>query len=414
MQRNHEKSPEGILYGRHYRLKQQLRKGALPIYLTVYASFFDTHAQLPILALFAGSLGADPFWIGTVVGVYSLCNIIGNGIGGTAIDRWGWRKPMLMGLVGVSTVLYGYQLVDSTASLVVIRGLHGLAGGILIPATLASLSPGSGKLFASQHGRNVAFYGISIGLAALTGPPFAGLVSNYYSFQAAYLGIATLMTAATVFAYFYTRKSETPAAPEPLRWDKSVYFKLPPLPAAACFLAFGLMGGTGSLAAFMPVMAESLGFNQGGIGMLFGLFALAVILLQVYRAAANWPRSNLFSTAMAGAAVLAAALLIIHFAVTRIVLAGAVVLYGVGFGLLFPTLLVMVMRGISSERKGITMGIFFAFYSLGAAAVPPLGGFIWQKIPSVTPLFTAAAVVLLTAAWVNRYRVLVAAASIQE
>ncbi len=386
-------------------MKTQDKAKALPIYFTVYASFFDTHAQLPILALFARSLGADVFWIGVVIGIYSLLNIIGNGIGGTAIDRWGWRKPMLIGLAGVTLVLYGYQLVESAASLVVVRGLHGLAGGILIPATLASLSPKAGKYFSSKHGRNVAFYGFTIGLAALSAPPFAGLISNYYSFKTAYLGIAFLLTAALVFSFFYTREREAPPPAENLSWLKVLRFKLPPLPAAACLMAFALMGGTGTLAAFMPAAAESLGYSQGGIGVLFGLFALMVIMLQLYRAATGWPPYDLFGTAMAGAAILAGALLLIHGAGTRVVLAGAVTLYGVGFGVTFPTLLVMVMRGISSERRGTTMGIFFAFYSLGAAVVPPAGGLIWRNFPSITPLLTAAAVVLFFTIWVNRYRV---------
>jgi MFS transporter, DHA1 family, multidrug resistance protein len=385
-------------------LKQPLKAESLPIYLTVYASFFDTHAQLPILALFAGSLGADPFWIGTVVGVYSLFNIIGNGIGGSAIDRWGWRKPMLAGLVGVNVVLYGYQLVGSTMALVLVRGLHGLAGGILIPATLASLSPETGKHFTVQHNKNVAFYGVSVGLAALTGPLFAGLISNYHSYKSAYLGIAVLMTIATVFTFFYTKESETPLAVRGISWARVASIKLPPLPAAACVMGFALMGGTGTLAAFMPVAAKAIGFSQGGIGMLFGLFALVVILLQLYRAATHWPRYNLFGTAMAGAVILAAALLIVHAAVNGIALVVAVALYGTGFSLVFPTLLVMVMRGISSDQKGIIMGIFFAFYSLGAAAIPPLGGLIWQSFPAVTPLLTAAVVLLLFTLWVNRYR----------
>ncbi len=385
-------------------LTEPVKLKTLPIFLTVYASFFDTHAQLPILALFAASLGADAFWIGTVIGIYSLLNILGNGIGGTAIDRWGWRRPMLLGLTGVTLSLYGYLLIGSTGGLVLVRGLHGLTGGILIPATLASLSPDAGRHFSDRHSRNVAFYGIAIGLAALTGPLFAGLISNAYSFKAAYLGIALLLTAATVLSFFYTREGEIPGDAQTLNWVKALRFKLPPLPRAACLMAFAFMGGTGTLAAFLPAAAKSLGYNQAGIGLLFGLFALTVILLQAFRLAANWPCSNLFSTVMAGSTVLAAALLLIHATGSPTVLAVAVALFGLGFGVTFPTLLVMVMRGISGARKGVTTGIFFAFYSLGAAVVPPVGGLIWRHFPSVTPLATSAAILLLFTAWVGRYR----------
>jgi MFS transporter, DHA1 family, multidrug resistance protein len=376
----------------------------LPIYLTVYASFFDIHAQLPILALFASSVGADPFWIGVVVGIYSVFNILGNGLGGMAIDRWGWRKPLLAGLVLVNMALYGYQLVGSIFSLLVVRAFNGLAGGILIPATLASLSPKSGKDFKTEHNRNVAFYGISIGLAALTGPPFAGVISSIHSYKTAYLGIAMLMTTATVFSFLFTKEKERPAVPGAFRDQRALYFKLPPVSLTACLLAFALMGGTGTLAAFLPILARERGFTQGGIGMLFGLFAMMVVLLQAWRAASGWLSFKLFHTAMAGIVTLVISLFLIHLAVNKAVFIGAVILYGSGFGVVFPTILTMVIQGISLENKGIITGIFFAFYSLGTAMVPPIAGFAWQKLPYLSPPLTAIAVILLITAWVNHYR----------
>ena len=89
--------------------------------------------------------------------------------------------------------------------------------------------------------------------------------------------------------------------------------------------------------------------------MLFGLFALMVVLLQGWRAASGWSRFKLYNTAMVGIATLAIALLFIHVAVNKAVFTGAVVLYGAGFGFVFPTILVMVMQGISIEKKGIIM-----------------------------------------------------------
>ncbi len=374
---------------------QKIEGKTLPIYLTIYASFFDIHAQLPILALFAASVGADPFWIGAVVGIYSVFNIIGNGLGGIAIDRWGWRKPLLAGLLLVNIALYGYQLVGSTLSLVMVRGFNGLSGGILIPATLSALSPESGKDFKMEHNRNVAFFGISIGLAALTGPPFAGIISNLHSYKAAYLGIAVLMTAATVFTIFFTKEKERPLSKRPLRGKNAMYFKLPSVSLTACLLSFALMGGTGTLAAFLPIMAKSRGFSQGGIGMLFGLFALMVVLLQAWRGASGWQKIKLFHMAVGGVAVIIISLFMTHLAVHKVFFACAILLYGIGYGMVFPTILVMVMQGISVEKKGIITGIFFAFYSMGTATVPPIAGFVWQKLPGFSPPLTAVIVILL-------------------
>jgi MFS transporter, DHA1 family, multidrug resistance protein len=368
---------------------------SVPIYLTVYASFFDIHAQLPILALFAAAVGADPFWIGAIVGIYSVFNIIGNGLSGMAIDRWGWRKPLLFGLILVNLALYGYQLVDSTFSLLLIRGFNGFAGGILIPTTLSALAPESGKSFKAEHTRSVSFFGISVGLAALTGPPFAGIISNIYSFKAAYLGIALLMSAATIFTLFFTKEKERVVAPPFTLEKKSMYFRLPAVSLTACLLSFALMGGTGTLAAFMPIIARSRGFSQGGIGMLFGLFAMMVVLLQAWRASKNNLNVKPFHLAIGGISAIVMALFTIHVAVGQIMFAAAILLYGFGFGIVFPTILIMVMQGISAEKKGIITGIFFAFYSLGTAVVPPIAGYIWQRLPNFSPPLTAIIIIVL-------------------
>jgi MFS transporter, DHA1 family, multidrug resistance protein len=224
-------------------VKESMRKA--PIYATVYASFFDTHAQLPILALFAGSVGADSFGIGVVVGIYSVLNIVGNGLGGTGIDRWGWRKPLLLGLIFVTLALYGYQFVESTRGLIFVRGLHGLAGGILVPASLASLSPRSGSEFKMEHSRNVAYYGTFIGFAALTGPPFAGIVSGSYGFKGAYLGIAIILTIATLLAFFATKEARGDEIPKTVRFHNLFRVKIPPISFFACLFAFCPHGRNG-------------------------------------------------------------------------------------------------------------------------------------------------------------------------
>ncbi len=374
-------------------MKRKINISSFPIYLTVYASFFDIHAQLPILALFAASAGATSFWIGAIVGIYSVFNIVGNAAGGMAIDRFGWRKPLLCGLVLVTAVLFAYQLVDSTISLLIVRAMNGLAGGILIPSTLTALSPESASAFKPQHNRNVAFFGISIGLAALTGPPFAGIISSLYSFKTAYLCIAILMTLATIFSFIFTK--EKVSAHKPRQAKKSMYFKLPPVSLTACLFSFALMGGTGTLAAFLPLLAEQRGFNQGGIGMLFGMFAMMVILLQAWRAVSGWTRYKPFYLTIGGIGAIIAALLIIDLVIHRFFFATAVVLYGVGYGIVFPTILVLVMQGISLEKKGIITGIFFSFYSLGTAVVPPLAGFIWERADALSPPLTAIVIILL-------------------
>jgi MFS family permease len=133
-------------------------------------------------------------------------------------------------------------------------------------------------------------------------------------------------------------------------------------------------------------------------------FALTVIVLQLWRASTGWLRLKLIETALFGILSLAFSLIILSVAPNRFGFVASIILYGASFGLVFPSILSMVIKGTSLENKGFIMGVFFAFYSLGSALIPPLGGYLWRLYPSLTPFITAALVVLLIYLGANRYR----------
>jgi MFS family permease len=89
----------------------------LPVYLIIFFSFFDTHAQMPVLAPYANTLGATPFMLGLVVGAYSFFNITGNFSSGIWIDRVNWMPPLFTGLIGVSLILALYPQAGSITGL---------------------------------------------------------------------------------------------------------------------------------------------------------------------------------------------------------------------------------------------------------------------------------------------------------
>jgi MFS transporter, DHA1 family, multidrug resistance protein len=361
----------------------------LPIYLIVFFSFFDTHAQMPILAPFAVSLGATPFLIGLVVGTYSLFNITGNFTSGAWIDKTSWKMPLFIGLAGVSLILALYPQAVNPAGLIAIRAAHGYMGGILVPAALACLTKGQDS---ANHGNSLALFGASIGLAAVTGPMFAGITANSYGFSAVYYSLAAMMATATALSLIPLLRSKLPLCPyeRPLLSFRQIA-GLPPLKSAFCF-ALGTMGSTGALASFLPTRAALLGLNPAQTGMLFATFALTAILVQ-----ATWPkffkplfRKNLRGGA-AGLALISLALIIAASAVSSLGLYLALALFGVGFGFSFQSMLGLVVAGSELQWRGRAIGLFFAVYSLGVALMPPFSGLVWQLAPAIFPFYTAAA-----------------------
>lgn len=364
------------------------------VFLLVYFLFFDTHFQLPILAPFARSLGATPFLVGLIVGFYSFFNILGNLISGHLIDSRLWKKPVTAGILLITVSLFTYALAPTPLILLLVRALHGFGGGLVIPATMVYLTKTSFNTGLSDLSRKMSFYGISIGIASLTGPPLAGILALHFGYERSYTLLAVLMAVATLLVILFWEGDE-PSFSRKIKLPDhfknimgSVYLRF------ACRLVFALMGATGTLASFLPFKAEALLASPALTGGLFATFAATAIVLQMF-----WPllaaRFKLVHSALAGTGFLVAALFLLYYVATLTAAFYSIALYGLGFGLLFPALLELVARGSQPEWKGLATGIFFVFFSLGVALVPPLGGLLLQSRAAISPFLTAAVVSLL-------------------
>lgn len=367
----------------------------VPVYLVVFSAFFDTHAQMPVLAPYAVTLGATPFILGIVVGSYSLFNILGNFFSGMTIDRKSWKLPLFLGLAGVSLILVLYTRADNALHLVMIRASHGFMGGLLVPAALACLTGQQGG--SAFHGSRLALFGATIGMAAVTGPLVAGIVATRFGFDTVYYSLAVIMFVAAIGALgFLGRQPVCSLHNDQPPISYSQIFIRPKMLSAFLF-AFGTMGSVGALATFLPTRSGMLGFNHAQTGMLFTTFAFTAIVMQVL-----WPgrlkpiykedcRGCYF-----GIVLLCMTLVFAASANSSAGLFIALGLFGIGFGLSFQGMLGMVIDDSRPGWRGRAIGFFFAVYSLGVAVVPPLSGLIWQHLPSIFPFYSAAVAALVS------------------
>src|SRR5690625_1697583 len=170
------------------------------LYIIIIVSFLDTFIQLPIITPYAIDLGASHVLTGAIVAIYSFTNMIGNIFGGHWIDRYGRKKMLFLGMVAVSVILLFYPIVTSGWQLFIVRFIHGLAGGVLIPAAFAYVGDQSKQ---GSRGKVMALTGASIGTAAIAGPAIGGAMAARSKVEFVFILVAVLFAISS----FLDRKS---------------------------------------------------------------------------------------------------------------------------------------------------------------------------------------------------------------
>lgn len=349
-------------------------------YFIVIVAFLDTFIQLPIITPYALSLGAPLSLAGGIVAIYSLTNMIGNVLGGHWIDRYGRKKMLTRGMFTVFGLLLLYPLAQSGYQLFIIRFLHGLAGGVLIPAAFAYIGDQTERTFQYTQGKSMAFTGASIGVAAIIGPAFGGIMAARSKIKYVFIFISVLFLLTALLISKYMEESFT--STEQTSFDVKEFIPLLKNSSMvqASLTAFSLMVSTGTLAFALPLNVESMGLHTGVTGILlstFGIVALFVFLSPLNRIYDSVQPIYLI---IYGLLLLSFSLFSLSFLTTFIGSFFAMVLYGLGFSLIFPSMNQIVAEVSTVEDRGKAYGLFYAFFSFGVVSGSVISGAVAEYL----------------------------------
>lgn len=345
------------------------------VYLIVFFSFFDLFSQLPIMSPFALSLGASSFMTGLAVGMYSFSNTIGNIISGFMTDRKGPFIILLIGLIASSASLLTYSLAIGPVSLLGIRFVHGFMEGLIVPAAFTFLA---NRAEESKRGRSVAISGAFVGMAAIIGPAYSGIVASKTStpFIMSVNGIIMFILAVSAFfflrSFTFVKKQRTNEAQN---FRVRHLFKHPGMVRAFAG-AFFLMFSQGVLALILPLKVEALGFDTKTTGMLlstFGIVAILIFLLPINRV---FDKVRPMITLAFGISMMGLCMLFLSQVSELPYLFLALALYGIGFAFLFPSINSLLIDSSSPEFRGKAYGYFYAFFSIGVVAGSSIIGYL--------------------------------------
>lgn len=364
--------------------------------LVVFAAFFDLFVQFPTIAPYAESLGASAALVGLIVAAYSFTNLFGNLGAGYILDRWGRRTPMLIGMAITVIAVFSYSLVQTPEQMMVARAVHGIGAAVLAPGAFSIIGD---RTASDRWGQAMGITGALIAVAALIGPPAAGILRDRWGADVVfYVDMAFILITLIAFLVIARDDSRTPHTRSSDGLTASTTddtSKRPALwPAYAAALAITV--GIGALVTHLPLMLEGQGQSAARSGYSFGIYALVAMLVMASPISRVSDRYGRFGPLMLGLIVIAAGLALLGVLEGYGGVVVGMAVFGLGYGLVFPAATALVAGATGAGRRGMAFGVFYAVYSFGVVVGASGSG----RLASVNddlvglPFLAAAAVVL--------------------
>src|SRR5687767_7712942 len=181
---------------------------ALAVLATIsFVSSLGISIMLPLLPLYALSLGASPLQLGLMTSGFAIANAIAQFASGFAMDRFGARRFIVAGIGTYALANVLIATAPTAIALIGYRFVAGLGGGVNMVAT---------RLYISQTAQqaSLAFFNSIISAAnsagSVLGPAFGGLIAASGDLRAPFFIVAGTSAIAFAAAMFLPRPKPRP------------------------------------------------------------------------------------------------------------------------------------------------------------------------------------------------------------
>lgn len=344
-------------------------------------------------SLFALELGANPFEVGVLAGLYAALSLLLAVQAGKSSDRFGPVPPMVLGSLLTCAALAIAYAWPSMRTLYVSAALMGagfIAFNVSVQSLVALMSPPARR----AHDFSILSQGYSV--STLVAPLAAGFAVEYAGTTASFLlfAIAAIVPALMLAAM----KSLHGLKPEAAGDQRSSVLQLlrdPPLRTS--FVTSGLVVTGWDLYTFyMPVYGHGIGLDASVIGGVLAVFGGAAFTVRWFMPplVRRWGEAGLLARAM-----LVAAVFFVAFPFARdVYLLGALSLaLGLTLGLGQPLSMMICYARAPAARAGEANGVRLMVNHFTHFAVPIVSGALGTAF-GVGPVFWLNSLCLMLAA----------------
>jgi len=157
--------------------------------LSVFTSLIGMGVIIPLIPIYVEQMGVTGIWIGILFAVYSGTRVLMAPFIGRLSDKKG-RKPLLMaGLMLAALAALGYIWAGNPWQLVVVRIIHGAAGGLIFPIAMSyvgDLSP------VGKEGTWMGYFSATAFIALGLGPLMSGVLTEHFGMTVTFISMSGL------------------------------------------------------------------------------------------------------------------------------------------------------------------------------------------------------------------------------
>ncbi len=330
-----------------------------------FATFFSSYLRIPVLPLFAASLGAGPAQVGLINGGFMLTAGLLSVPAGLLVDRFGRKKPVIGGILATAASSLLITLCHSPVQMATAYLLFG--------AGLAAFAPGMLSLVADtmppdRLGQAYGWYTTAIYIAMTLGPASGGYLAKTIGLRQVFLVSGILLLAVLLLAQLLLPRSVPRHKTELQTIVGSSVTLLRNRHLRGCLLAtLGSCVGFGLFLTFLPLHAAAHGLDPAKVGLIFAAQAVTNVLGRVPIGILGDRVDRRLLVAL-GLGCLSLALAVLGRLTQLVPLLACAVGMGAGMALTFTAIGALIAEKTPAIQRGLAMGMYNSCVYLGMMA----------------------------------------------
>lgn len=345
---------------------------------TVFVSLFQLLPAAPYHML---DLGGTTFAAGLFLGFLTYASALSAPVTGQIADRMGHRRVLIVVSLMLAAFSVSYAYITNYRWLLVVVFVHGLFWSGLLAASGAYMTA---TIPEERRAEGLGYWGMSSVFAMAIAPPLGfWMYSRGWAALCFEIAILNLLMAVIAWRLPDDRDAAAARPPHVNTLRGLVEWRVLVLSGAMALIAFGY----GSLTSFSALFADSLGISPRSLFLtsmaatiLVGRLTVGRLLDQVGHRRALLPCLALTALGMT----------LLSLAQGRVMFVLAALVFGAGFGLVYPAYTAYIMKRIPAWRRGAAFGAMLAAFDTGVGSGSTAMGWLIHQL-GFRPAFGIAA-----------------------